>query len=60
MGDRLPTWREMCAIKGMFWADDDCVIQYHPPAAEYVNFHEVLHLWRHPTKPIPMPPTVLV
>lgn len=42
-----PSWDEMCLIKGMFWEPGDLVVQYHPPASEYVNIHEnVLHLWR--------------
>ena len=45
--DRCPTWDEMCQIKAMFWDDEDCVIQYHPPKSEYVNNHpNCLHLWR--------------
>ena len=35
--DRCPTWEEMCQIKALFWDEDDCVIQYHPPRSEYVN-----------------------
>lgn len=42
-----PTWDEMCIIKDMFWDEEDCVLQYHPPRSHYVNHHEhVLHLWR--------------
>lgn len=45
--DRCPTWDEMCQVKDLFWDEDDCVVQFHPPKAEYVNFHEnCLHLWR--------------
>src|SRR5436190_20844408 len=45
--NRTPNWREMCYIKSLFWDDQDCVIQYHPPASEYVNNHEnCLHMWR--------------
>lgn len=29
--NRVPTWDEMCKIKDMFWNDDECVVQYHPP-----------------------------
>ena len=33
--------------KALFWDEDDCVIQYHPPRSEYVNNHQnCLHLWR--------------
>ena len=45
--DRCPTWFEMCLVKRLFWDDDDMVIQYHPPVADYVNDHPyVLHMWR--------------
>ena len=44
---RCPTWKEMCAIKALFWGDDDVVIQIHPTHDEYVNNHPYcLHLWR--------------
>lgn len=44
---RTPTWAEMCFIKSMFWGEDDCVVQFHPPKSEYVNQHPFcLHLWR--------------
>jgi hypothetical protein len=53
---RCPTWDEMCYVKRMFWDDEDCVIQYHPPKSEYVNRHPfVLHLWRPTNQIIPMP-----
>ncbi|MBU8870651.1 MAG: hypothetical protein KOO60_07295 [Gemmatimonadales bacterium] len=56
-----PTWDEMCAIKDMIFAPDECVIQYHPPASDYVNTHPgVLHLWRPVNGEIPMPPKWMV
>lgn len=43
----MPTWDEMCAIKRMFFKDDEIAIQIHPKEDEYVNIHErCLHLWR--------------
>ena len=29
--NRVPTWDEMCKVKDMFWNDEECVVQYHPP-----------------------------
>lgn len=59
--ERIPTWREMCAIKDMFWDDTDCVIQYHPPKSRYVNHHpNVLHLWRPQDERLPIPPIEFV
>lgn len=59
--DRCPTWEEMCFVKDLFWDDEDCVIQYHPPKSEYINCHPyVLHLWRPINAEIPRPPKFLV
>ena len=42
-----PTWDEMNYIKGLFWDDEDLVVQIHPPKSEYVTLHQhCLHLWR--------------
>lgn len=54
--ERTPTWEEMCHVKDLFWDRDECVIQYHPRAAEYRNCHKyVLHLWRPTNAIIPEP-----
>jgi hypothetical protein len=59
--DRCPTWPEMCAVKSAFWSPDDCVMQYHPPEADYVNCHPYcLHLWRPVGGDLPRPPAILV
>lgn len=64
VGDKkplTPVWEEMCEIKDMFWDEEDCVVQFHPPKSEYVNNHEnVLHLWRHIGKEITLPDSILV
>lgn len=58
---RCPTWEEMCIIKSWFWDEEDCVVQFHPPASEYVNFHPyVLHLWRPTDTNIATPPKEFV
>lgn len=55
--NRCPTWEEMCFVKNMFWTEEECVIQYHPPASLYRNFHPyTLHLWRPLLSDIPLPP----
>ena len=44
---RCPTWEEMCAVKDLFFRDDEVVMQLHPAKSEYVNQHPfTLHLWR--------------
>lgn len=56
--NRCPTWEEMCAIKAVFWDDEECVMQLHPPKSEWVNNHPYcLHLWRPLLLTIPRPPT---
>ncbi len=56
-----PSWSDMCVIKSLFWSDDDCVVQYHPPKSEYVNNHKhCLHLWRPTFIEMPAPPSILV
>lgn len=58
---RCPTWEEMCFVKQLFWSDDDCVIQYHPPKSEYINQHPFcLHLWRKAGSEFETPPSYLV
>lgn len=55
--NRCPTWEEMCRVKNIFWSDDECVVQYHPPKADYVNFHPYcLHLWRKVGENYELPP----
>jgi hypothetical protein len=59
--DRCPTWEEMCQIKDLFWDAEDCVVQFHPPASEYVNNHpRCLHLWRQIGSEFPLPNSLLV
>ena len=44
---RCPTWEEMCMVKDIFWGEEECVVQFHPPRSEYVNRHPYcLHLWK--------------
>jgi hypothetical protein len=58
---RTPNWLEMCHVKGVFWDDEDVVMQLHPRASEYVNHHAgCLHLWRPIGVTIPTPPMFMV
>jgi hypothetical protein len=60
-GVRVPTWKEMCFVKDLFWDAEECVVQYHPPHSEYVNHHpHTLHLWRFLNAAFPLPPHRLV
>lgn len=59
--NRCPTWEEMCAIKEIFWGDDEAVMQIHPPKEDYVNLHNYcLHLWKPVNGEITRPPKELV
>ena len=59
-----PSWEEMCELKEVFWKDEECVVQYHPPKSEYVNnLSHCLHLWRPIEKfngKLPIPNSLLV
>jgi hypothetical protein len=58
---RCPTWDEMCYIKNVFFEEDECVIQYHPPKGDYVNMHPYcLHMWKPQKQVIPLPPKEFV
>lgn len=58
---RCPTWEEMCFVKGLFWDDEDTVMQLHPPKSQWINNHPYcLHLWRPIGIAIPMPPSLAV
>ena len=61
-----PPWDIMCRIKELFWEDEDCVIQFHPPKSRYINHHPgTLHLWQKEISPgvgakVEMPPLWMV
>ena len=58
---RSPNWPEMCFVKDLFWDEEECVVQYHPPLSQYVkNSRYCLHLWKPTHQAIPAPPTSLV
>lgn len=60
---RTPDWEEMCRLKDMFFEDNECCVQYHPPKIEYVNnIPYCLHIWKPIEKysgTLPMPPSIL-
>lgn len=57
----MPTWEEMCFLKNLFWDEEDCVVQYHPPKSDYVNVAKgCLHLWRFIGGETPRPPSIFV
>lgn len=59
--DRVPTHYEMLAVRNLFWGEDDYVLSFFPPKANYVNYHPgCLHLWRPSETTFPVPPTHFV
>lgn len=59
--ERIPTWKEMCLIKELFFEDECCVIQYHPPKSKYINIHNyVLHMWHKQGVEYELPPEIIV
>jgi len=59
--NKCPTWQEMCQVKGLFWDEDVCVIQFHPAKKDYVNHHKgCLHMWRQIGVAITVPPKFMV
>ena len=58
---RSPNWQEMCFVKDLFWGEEECVIQYHPPASQYVkNDRYRLHMWKPCRFSVPTPPASLI
>lgn len=56
-----PSWDDMCALKDMFFHEDETVVQYHPAKSEYVNnMPNCLHLWRPTEADLPTPPAIMV
>ena len=61
LADRTPIWNQMHVVKDLFWDKEDCVVQYHPAEADYINFHPYcLHLWRPIGVEFPVPPSIMV
>lgn len=56
-----PSWDDMCALKDMFFYEDEVVVQYHPAKKDYVNMiHNCLHLWKPIDETLPVPPSIFV
>jgi hypothetical protein len=46
--DTTPTWEEMAWVASLFWDDSECLVQYRPPLADYVNCHPGCLHWGRP------------
>ena len=61
LNNRCPNWEEMNYIKDLFFEEDECVMQLHPPKKDYINnLQYCLHMWRPQDKEIPRPPLYMV
>lgn len=57
----IPSWKDMCDLKDMFFNHEETVVQFHPPKSEYVNnVSNCLHLWRPINENMPTPPSIMV
>lgn len=58
----IPSYAVMCAVKDLFWDDEQSVIQIHAPKSEHINNHPgCLHLWRCTDgREQPLPPAITV
>ena len=58
---RVPNWYEMEQVKRLFFLPDEVAFQLHVAASDHVNvMPHCLHLWRHQTVPIKLPPPGMV
>lgn len=61
MPTRTPSWDQMCAIKELFFKDDEWCVEYHPAKKDYINHMPYcLHIWRPIDKELPTPPSIMV
>lgn len=55
-----PNWAEMDFVKRLFWDDEECVVQFHPPRSRWISHMPVLHMWRWLGGEFPQPHHLLV
>lgn len=59
--NRCPNWPEMSHVKGLFFKNDETVVQYHVPESDHINVHpNCLHMWRPHKADLPRPPGWMV
>ncbi len=59
--NRCPDWNEMCKVKQLFFYPDEVCFQLHPAEDENISNHAFcLHIWRHISTPIMLPPPSMV
>ena len=50
----VPSWRDMCKVKDIFFEEEETVVQIHPAKSQYIRGigigkdrrENILHLWR--------------
>lgn len=58
--NKVPSWELMCFAKSLFWEPEECCIQFHPRASQYVDNSECLHIWKPIGVDLPEPDPGLV
>jgi hypothetical protein len=54
---RTPDWDEMRWVAEQFFEDDECLVQFRPARADYIDCHpHTLHWWRMVGVEFPVPP----
>jgi hypothetical protein len=54
---RCPTWEEMDEVRGLFWLENEVVLQFMIRGSSKVNIHpHVLHMWRPVGVEVLLPP----
>lgn len=47
----------MCMVKDIFFRDDECVVEFHPPKKDYVDLMPYcLHMWKKIGEEYKLPP----
>lgn len=55
--NRCPIWEEMCMVKDIFFREDECVVEFHPPKKEYIDLMPYcLHMWKKVGEKYELPP----
>lgn len=58
---KVPSYEVMCAVKDIFWDEEECCVEYHPRKSQYVNNNEgCLHIWKCIDRDFPEPDPLLV
>lgn len=57
---KMPTWYDMTYVKGLFWSDEETVVQFLPKKSEHRSIVEAAHLWKRRGQEFELPPSYMV